>query len=295
MTEKTYDEKTVQMLKSKAREMRRILITSGFGHTAGTLSMADVAAALYFYKMKHDPKNPQWAERDRLVMGKAHCTGAVYAALALTGYFPKERWIPLYGGNKAHPDGWRTPFQGHTDAWACPGIDFSGGSLGQGLGFACGLALGAQIKAKKDPLGFPSPSYSVYCITGDGETQEGLVWESAMFAGQHRLSNLVTILDYNKYNIGGPTSEHMTLEPLVDKWKAFGWYVAEMNGNDMYDIVRTLDAVDNIIDKPKYIISHTVKGKGVPQFEFSHTHSGALNEAGTREALETYLAGLPEE
>jgi transketolase len=274
----TYDDKTIRMLKSKAREMRRIRITSRWGHLAGTLSLVDVMAALYFYKMKVDPNNPLWDDRDRVVMGKAHCAGTAYAALGVAGFYSKKR----------------TNFQPHTDAWSCPGIDFSGGSLGQGLGFACGLALGARIKAAKDPMRFPAPTYNVYCITGDGETQEGLVWESAMLAGQYQLSNLVNILDYNKYNIGGPVAESVTLEPILDKSKAFGWYVAEMNGHDMYDIVRTLDAVDRIQDKPKFILAHTIKGRGVPAFEFSHTHGGALSAEEQKVALETYLAPLPE-
>jgi transketolase len=290
----TYDDKTIRMLKSKAREMRRILITSRWGHLAGTLCLVDVMAALYFYKMKVDPNNPLMDDRDRVVMGKAHCAGTAYAALGLAGFYSKERYLPLYGGNHALDDGWRTNFQPHTDAWALPGIDFSGGSLGQGLGFACGLALGARIKAAKDPMRFPAPSYNVYCISGDGETQEGLIWESAMLAGQYQLSNLVNILDYNKYNIGGPVAESVTLEPILDKFKAFGWYVAEMNGHDLYDIVQTLDAVDRIQDKPKFILAHTIKGRGVPAFEFSHTHGGALSAEEQKVALETYLAPLPE-
>ena len=289
-----YDDKMIKRLEAIAHECRRINITSDFGHGGGCMSLQDITVALYFYKLKHDPKNPDWDERDRVVLGKAHCAGALYAPLALLGYFSKEKWLPLYGGNQYYPDKWRTPFQMHAEAWSMPGggIDFTGGSLGQGLGFACGLAWGAILKAPKDKFGTPAPSYKVYCITGDGEANEGLIWESAMFAGRYKLSNLINIVDYNRWNM----SEDMSpfLEPFVKKWESFGWWVTEMDGHDMHDICRTLDLVDNVSGMPKCIIAHTIKGKGVPIWEFHHEHGNdRLGPKQVEEALKTYLKKIP--
>jgi len=288
----TYDEKTIKRLEAIANECRRIVLSCGFGHGGGCMSMQDIAVALYFYKMKHDPKNADWDERDRLILGKSHAAGAIEACLALAGYIPKEKWLPLYGGNKYYPDGWRTRFQGHLEAWTKPGIDYTGGSLGQGLGFACGLAWGSLIKAPKDRFGNPQPSFKIYCIQGDGESNEGLVWESAMFAGRYKLSNLVLILDYNKYNMSEDMSQF--LEPVVDKFKSFGFWVTEMDGHDMHDICHTLDMVDNVAGMPKCIIAHTIKGKGVPIWEFDHEHGSAgITPEEIKLALNTYLKEKP--
>ena len=291
-----YDETTIASLKRTAREVRRILVSTPFGHDSGNLSMTEIATALYFYKMNHDPENPDWEERDRLILGKAHCAGTLYACLALAGYFPKERYLPLYGGKINWPDaeGWRTIFQGHVDRWCTPGIDVSGGSLGQGLGFAAGVAWGALLKAPLDALtGQPVPSYRVYCISGDGECNEGSIWESAMFAGRHKLANLVNIVDYNLFN----TSETVSpfLEPFAEKWRSFGWYVAECDGHNLYDVCRVLDSLDTIPDKPKCIIAHTLKGKGVPYLETTHLHSAPVPPEEVDRALTTYLALIPED
>lgn len=288
---KKYDDKLIKRLEAIAHECRRINVSSQFGHGGGCMSLQDIAVALYFYKLKIDPKNPEWEERDRVVLSKAHTAGALYAPLALAGYFPKEKWIPLYGGNKFLPDGWRTPFQMHSEKWATPGLDYTGGSLGQGLGFACGVAYGALLKAPKDRFGYPEPSYKIYCLLGDGEINEGFIWESAMFAGRHKLSNLISIVDYNRYNM----SEDMSvfLEPIVDKWKSFGWWVTEMDGHDMRDICRVLDLADNVAGLPKCIIAHTIKGKGVPAWELSHDHTGSLRGDDAKTALETYLKEIP--
>jgi transketolase len=288
------DEKRVKNLKSKARECRRILMSTPFTHFGGCLSVMDITTALYFYKMKIDPKNPEWEERDRLVLSKAHCVGALYPALGLLGYFPKEKWFPLYGGSPVASDGWTSIFGMHNDRWRTPGIDFSGGSLAQGLGFAAGMAWAALLKAPKDPLtNAPVPGYKVYCITGDGESNEGLIWESAMFAGRHKLFNLVNIVDYNNYNMSEEMGPFM--EPIVEKWRAFGWYVIEIDGHDMHDICHCLDMLDAVPEKPKCVIAHTIKGKGVPMFEEGHTHTGSATPEQVKEALETYLAPLPEE
>lgn len=287
-----YDDALIKRLEAIAYECRRINLASEFGHGGGCTSLQDVAVALYFYKLKHDPQNPNWAERDRVVLGKSHAAGALYAPLALAGYFPKEQWIPLYGGNKFYPDTWRTPFQMHAEAWSLPGIDFTGGSLGQGLGFACGLAWAARLRAPRDRFGDPQPRYTIYCISGDGEANEGLFWESAMFAGRHRLTNLVNIVDYNQYNMSETMGSF--LEPVTEKFASFGWWVDTVNGHDMRDICRVLDLVENIPDKPKCIIAHTIKGKGVPPWEFDHIHGSTLTPQQREEALTTYLKPLPE-
>ena len=288
---KKYDDKMIKRLEAIAQECRRINVASGFGHGGGVMSLQDITVALYFYKLKIDPKNPDWDERDRVVLAKAHAAGALYAPLALRGYFPKEKWIPLYGGNKFLPNGWMTPFQMHSEKWATPGLDFTGGSLGQGLGFACGLAWGALLKAPKGGFGIPQPNYKIYCLLGDGETNEGWVWESAMFAGRHKLSNLVAILDYNQYNMSEDMS--LFLEPIVDKFKAFGWWVTEMDGHDMYDVCRTLDLVDNVSGMPKCIIAHTIKGRGVQKWEFEHDHIGRITPDEIKKVLETELKEIP--
>ncbi|MDQ1280987.1 MAG: transketolase [Thermoproteota archaeon] len=289
---KKLDDKLIKRLEAIANECRRINATGNYGHGGGTASMQDIAVALYFYKMKHDPKNPDWPERDRLVLGKSHAAGALYAPLALAGYFDKEKLVPLYGGNKILADGWMTPFQMHAEKWATPGIDYTGGSLGQGLGFACGLAYGAILKAPKPLINLygnprPDPGYKVYCIIGDGELSEGWNWESAMFAAKYKLSNLVGILDYNRYNMSEDMSSYM--EPIVEKWKAFGWWTTEIDGHNMRDICSALDLADNVSGAPKMIIAHTIKGKGVPDWEAVRNHSGNA----PKEPIDTVIPPIP--
>lgn len=288
------DPDVVKRLERMATICRRDFVLNSSGHGGGVMSMMDIAVALYFHHMNHDPANPDWEERDRLILGKAHCAGALYSVLGEAGYFPKEKWFVNYGGTK-FPDSYVTLLQGHAEGWCTPGIDYSGGSLGQGLGFACGLAVGARIKAErimygaKDPWGFPETRYRVFCITGDGESHEGSVWESAMFAGHYELDNLINIVDFNKYCVSGPVSERMGLTPMAEKWRSFGWHVTEIDGHNMGQIVDTLALVDNVSARPKCIIAHTVKGKGIPKWERSHVHGGALTPDELHEALETYL------
>jgi transketolase len=216
-------------------------------------------------------------------MSKAHCCEAIYAALVELGMFPKETLGTYYC--------YASPFQGHADRWCTPGIDFSGGSLGQGLSFAAGLALAEKLKIKLFP---PSredtflpryivrynPKFRTYCIMGDGEMHEGQVWEAAMFAAKFKLDNLIGIVDYNKWSLDGPTNDIMPIEPLVDKWKAFGWTVYEIDGHDMRQVLDALDLVTKQYgdNKPKLIIAHTIKGRGVSNWEELHMHLGRGDE-----------------
>jgi transketolase len=253
------------------------------GHVGGTMSVLEIITSLYFHHLRFDPKDPDWPERDRVVMSKAHCCEAIYAALVELGMYPRETLNTYY----CHA----SPFQGHADRWCTPGIDFSGGSLGQGLSFAAGLALAEKLHMKLDP---PSredtflpryivrynPRYRTYCILGDGELHEGQVWEAIMFATKFKLDNLIAIVDYNKWSLDGPTNDIMPIEPLVDKWKAFGWTVYEIDGHDIRQILDSLDLVANQYgdNKPKCIIAHTVKGRGVSHWEKLHMHLGRGEE-----------------
>jgi len=277
-----HDDATIRDLEAKAKMIRRdimkILLDKG-GHGGGDMSLADIVTVLYFHQMKVNPKNPDWEHRDRLVLSKAHCSVALYAALGELGFYDKEKWFTEYGSNN-------TIFQGHADQWACPGVDYSGGSLGMGLGFATGLALGDLIMSPRDRYGAYSPTHKVYCITGDGESHEGSVWEAAMFAAQAKLGNLINFVDYNQYCIGGSISSTVDLEPIVDKWKSFGWHVVEIDGNNIRQICDALDYVNNLPTKPKCIIAHTTKGKGIPEWESTHIHAGPVSKELYAKAME---------
>jgi transketolase len=275
-----YSEELIKKLEDKADIARRNIFTifenSQMGHAGGTMSLIDIVIALYYGHIKFDPKNPDWPERDRVVLSKAHCCEAIYAVLVDLGMFPQETLCSYYC--------YGSPLQGHADRWCTPGIDYSGGSLGQGLSFAAGMAMAEKLKVIKEPpkvlTGMPkyiakyNPLYRSYCILGDGECQEGQVWEAAMFAHKFKLDNLICIVDYNKHSLAGPTNEIMQLEPFVEKWKAFGWWVTEINGHDYRSILNTLEMTSNMYGdgKPKCIIAHTVKGHGVESWTAAHTH-----------------------
>jgi len=249
-TKKIRKNYTIEELIKKAREMRAynmIAITAaGSGHTGGTLSIMDITAALYLKKIRHDPENPTWEDRDRVFWSVGHKAPALYIALAETGYFPLDDTVKLrklWSG-----------FEGHPNRLKLPGLELSAGSLGQGLGVAIGCALNAKLE-KKD--------YRIYAILGDGELNEGSVWEAAMCASHYKLDNLTAIVDRNNLQIDGPTKEVMSLEPLLSKWQAFGWHTLEIDGHNMSRILSALDEAEKIKDKPTVIITHTVKGKGV--------------------------------
>ena len=257
-----YDEKLIKELEGKAKILRRDAIemmkAGEFGWVGGSFSQADIITALYFHRMKHDHKNPEWEDRDRLIVSKAHCCETVYAALGEMGYFPREEFSS-YGKLGA-------TLQAHTER-AVPGVEYSGGSLGQGLSFAVGEALAARIGAPKDQSGRPMPHYRVFCILGDGECDEGQVWEAAMAAAHYKIDKLTAFVDHNEFQSSGTVSERMGLEPLAEKWRAFGWDAVEIDGHNFLQILNALDEADNHKKQPSMIILNTVKGKGVSFME----------------------------
>jgi transketolase len=242
-----------------ARECRvqiiRMITHAGSGHPGGSLSVIDLVTTLFFQRMRHDPTRPDWPDRDRLILSKGHAVPAVYAAMARAGYFPQERLITLRKLG--------SPLQGHPDRTALPGIEAATGSLGQGLSIAVGMALGLRSSG--------SPA-RVYCIMGDGEIQEGQVWEAAMAApelGQpdHPLDNLTVILDYNRIQLDDFVAKIRDIEPVAAKWKAFRWPVIEIDGHDVAQIKKALDEAEATRGVPTFIVAHTVKGKGVSFME----------------------------
>ena len=257
----------IQKLESIARRIRLDIVqmvgVGQRGHLGGSCSIADVVTALYFSKMRHDPANPSWADRDRFLLSKGHAALVQYAALAECGYFPKEelKTVKRCG----------SMLQGHPDLKSTPGIEANTGSLGQGLSIACGIAAGLRIDGRAG---------RVYCVVGDGEQAEGQIWEAAMAAAAFKLENLVAVLDQNGLQAMGAVKDRFNTNPLVEKWRAFGWHVVEIDGHNMEQILAALDAVDEVQGKPKMIIAHTVKGKGIPfaenRVEF---HNGQLDAA----------------
>ncbi|MCD6575273.1 transketolase, partial [Candidatus Aerophobetes bacterium] len=272
---------TIEELIEKAREMRAYnmvaLTAAGSGHTGGTLSIMDIAAVLYLKKIRHDPENPEWEDRDRVFWSTGHKAPALYVALGEAGYFPVEEVVKLrklWSG-----------FEGHPNRLKLPGVELSAGSLGQGLGVAIGCALNAKLEKK---------SYRVYCIIGDGELDEGSMWEGIMCASHYKLDNLVAILDRNGLQIDGPTEEVMGLESLVDKWKAFGWNVIEIDGHNIREILNALDEAEKIKGKPTVIIAKTIKGKGVSYAENVVGYHGIAPKDGRwgKESLEKALEDI---
>ncbi len=241
-------------LKNIAKKVRinilHMLTQAGSGHTGGSLSAADVAVAIYFSKMKYNPGDPKWEDRDRFIMSKGHAAPLLYAIMAEAGYFPPETLDNL---RKIE-----SPLQGHPCCKSLPGIEVSTGSLGQGLSVANGMALGLRLD--NNPA-------RVYCIMGDGEIQEGQIWEAAMTAAHYRIDNLCAVVDNNELQIDGPVEEIMGIEPIHDKWSAFGWHVIDIDGHDMEEILRALGEAESVKGKPTVIIAKTTKGKGVSFFE----------------------------
>ncbi|MFN3691535.1 MAG: transketolase [Fervidobacterium sp.] len=273
MTNITLTSDEVKFLKKQAATIRMITIEMigklGVGHIGGSLSIADVLSVLYYKVMRIDPKNPTWEDRDRFVLSKGHAGPALYSVLADLGYFPYE-WIDTL--NKPN-----TNLPSHCDRLKTPGVDMTAGSLGQGLSTAVGMALGAKIM-KKD--------FYVYVLIGDGESQEGQIWEAAMFAAHNKLNNLIAFTDYNKMQIDGYIHEINNLEPLADKWRAFNWYVIEVDGHDVVQIHNAIMEGKNQ-DKPTMIILHTTKGKGAYFAEGKITcHNMPIKEEEWKSAVE---------
>jgi len=242
------------LLEEIAREVRRNIIrmtaAAKSGHPGGSLSITDILTALYLGEMNHKPHDPFWPNRDRLHLSKGHACPALYAILAETGYFPKEELLTFRKLDSR--------LQGHPDYRMTPGVDMSSGSLGQGLSIANGMALAGRLDNRK---------YRVYVILGDGEVQEGQIWEAAMTSRHYSLDNLCAILDFNGLQIDGPVSEIMDITPLTGKWEAFGWHTIEINGHSFQDIFSALDEARSTKEKPTIIVAKTVKGKGVSFME----------------------------
>lgn len=246
----------VQALQARANEIRQsiieMLVAAGSGHTAGPLDMADVFALLYFHTMQHDPKRPDWEARDRLILSAGHICPVLYATMAHAGYFPVEELLTLrkFGSR----------LQGHPHRTALPGIETSSGPLGSGLSQAVGMALAARMDN-------PYTSQFMYCITGDGELNEGQIWEAAMLAGKEKLHNLITIVDRNGIQIDGYTKDVMPLESLRGKWESFGWHVQEVDGHNFRQLNDAIGKAQSIYAQPSVIIAHTISAKGVDVFE----------------------------
>jgi len=260
---------SVEELNAKAKMFRRQILemtfAAGSGHPGGSMSSIDIVTALYYNVLRIDPKNPNWPDRDRFVLSKGHVCPAVYAVLADLGFFPREALMTLRKSGSI--------LQGHPDMHKTPGIEMSTGSLGQGLSVSCGMALAARLDSK---------SYRVYCLMGDGEVQEGNIWEGAMLASHLKLDNLTAILDRNRLQIDGNTEQVMSLEPLPDKWRAFGWNVLEIDGHDMHQILDSLNLAKRTKNRPTIIIANTVKGKGV---SFMENQVGFHGRALTKEEM----------
>lgn len=261
-------------LKRRAAQLRKVALTMIYeaqsGHPGGSLSAADFVAALYFSEMRIDPKNPKWEDRDRFVLSKGHVCPIQYAALGVLGYFPEEQLHTLRKEGSI--------LQGHPDMKKCPGIDISTGSLGQG--FACGA--GMALAAKRD-----GKDYRVFVVIGDGESQEGEIWEAAQVCNKYQLDNLVVFCDYNNLQLDGTCDEVMPVLDLAKKFEAFGFETYDINGNSMEEIVATLDAIrESKNGKPKFILGRTVKGKGVSYMEnVCGWHGKAPNQAEYEQAM----------
>jgi len=264
----------IEDLKARAKQIRRDIIEmttiAASGHPGGSLSATDIVTALYFSVMKHDPKNPTWADRDRLILSKGHASPLLYSALAEAGYFDRKM-LPTFRQLGS-------PLQGHPDRRRLAGVEASTGSLGQGLSIAIGHALARRLDAK---------DYFTYCVLSDGETNEGQTWEAIAMAAHHDVDHLIAILDYNKFQLDDSTQEICNMEPFVDKWKAFNWHVQEIDGHDMESILKALHNAQKVKDQPAVIIAHTIKGKGVSFMENNnHFHGVAPTQEEMKRALE---------
>src|SRR3989338_7792991 len=246
-------ENKITFLKKKANQMRKLIIKmlaeAGSGHPGGSLSSTETIACLYFDVLRHDPKNPEWPQRDKFHLSKGHSCPSVYAALALCGYFPEDKLFTLRKLGSI--------LQGHPDR-RTPGIEAASGSLGQGLSVALGMSLAARLDQKDT---------RIYCLIGDGEAQEGNIWEAAMAAGHFRLDNLCAIIDYKRFQIDGRTDEVMGLEPLSNKWESFGWQVIQCDGHNIGELLKAFSEAKTVKQRPTIIIARTVKGKGISFME----------------------------
>jgi transketolase len=258
----TVSPQTLDTLKAKALHIRSSILTmvheANSGHIGGSFSAADLVVGLYYEIMRHDPANPVWSERDRFILSKGHCAPVIYAVLADCGYFPEE--------DLAH---FRRPgshLQGHPYQPKTPGIEASTGTLGLGLSTALGMALGAKLR---------NQTHFCYVLCGDGELQEGQIWEAALSGNKYKLDNVIAFVDRNYLQTDGNTEDVMPLDPLVDKWRAFGWNASEIDGHDFGQIFEAVERAKNTLGKPTMIVANTIKGKGVSFMENqAEWHSG---------------------
>jgi len=265
---------SITALEEKANDIRediiRMLEHAGSGHSAGPLGLADIFTALYFDVMKHDPKNPDWPERDILLLSNGHCVPVRYATMAEAGYFEKKELMTLRA--------FGSRLQGHPERLKLPGMETTSGPLGCGLSQACGIALAMRMDNVQHRW--------VYVVMGDGELDEGNIWEAAMLAGKEKLNNIVGIIDRNNIQLDGPTEYVMPLEDLRSKWEAFGWHVLEIDGNNMESVIDACAMARAIVEKPVMIIAHTIPGKGVDFMENDfHWHGMPPNHEQAIKAL----------
>jgi transketolase len=266
-------EHEIRRLEEIARKIRchvvRTISEAGAGHPGGSLSEADILTALYFHVMRVDPQRPEWENRDRFVLSKGHGAAGLYAALAERGYFSPEL-LKTFGRINSS-------LQVHPDMHMVPGVEISTGALGQGLSVALGIAMAARMDGR---------TFHVYCLIGDGESQEGQIWEAAETAAHYKVDNLTVILDYNGVQLMGPVSEVMEVAPLADKWRSFNWAVMEIDGHDVRQIIEALEAAKEAKGKPCILVAHTVKGKGVSYMEGQASwHGKPPNEEQLAQAL----------
>jgi transketolase len=271
MAEKDY---SIEQLQKKANDIREDIIKmlehAGSGHSAGPLGLADIFTALYFNILKYDPKKPDWDERDILLLSNGHCVPVQYATMANAGYFPKKELMTLrkFGSR----------LQGHPERTKLPGLENTSGPLGSGLSQAAGMALAMRMDKVQHRW--------VYVVMGDGEQDEGNVWEAAMLTSKYKLSNVIAITDRNNIQIEGPTEKVMPLESLRDKWESFGWHVLEIDGNDIQAVIDACNMAKAIVEKPVMILAHTVPGKGVDFMEYDfHWHGVPPNHEQAVKAL----------
>lgn len=246
-----------KMANTMRQDLIEMLLKAGSGHTAGPLGLADIFTAFYFHILNHDPKNPLWEERDRLILSNGHCCPIRYVAMARSGYFPIAELATLrkFGSR----------LQGHPERLKLPGVETTSGPLGSGLGQAAGIAYAALMDRKK---------IRVYCVVSDGEQDAGNIWESAMFAGKNKLHNLTAVMDRNNIQITGMTEDIMPLENIRAKYEAFNWHVIETNGNNIAQFIDAIEEAKAIFEKPTMIIAHTIPGKGIPEIEFDFNWHG---------------------
>ncbi len=251
------NDERVRELELRANDIRQtiieMLVVAGSGHTAGPLDMADIFTLLYFHALRHDPKNPDWPDRDRLILSNGHICPVLYASMAHAGYFAIEECNTLrkFGSR----------LQGHPHREWLPGLETSSGPLGSGLSQAVGMAIADRMERGRQSNRF------YYCLMGDGELNEGQIWEAGMLAGKEKLHNLIGIIDRNNIQIDGFTEDVMPLEPLKDKWESFGWHVQEIDGHNMEAINSAINEAKAVFNKPSMIIAHTIPGKGVDFME----------------------------